>query len=80
MATRTRVTSKGQVTIPVRVRQKLGLRQGDEVEFSENGGETIIRRAPESENPFDKYVGVLKVKQKHPFNSKEWMAELRDED
>jgi AbrB family looped-hinge helix DNA binding protein len=29
----TSVTSKGQVTIPKRVRQKLGLRQGSRVEF-----------------------------------------------
>ncbi len=80
MGMRTRLTSKGQVTIPVRVRRKLGLRQGDEVEFSEKGDETVIRRAPDSENPFDKYIGVLKVKQKHPFNSKKWVAELRDEE
>jgi AbrB family looped-hinge helix DNA binding protein len=29
----TSVTSKGQVTIPKRLRQKLGLRQGSKVEF-----------------------------------------------
>lgn len=28
-----RLTSKGQVTIPIHVREQLGLRPGDEVEF-----------------------------------------------
>ena len=30
---RARITSKGQVTIPVAVREQLGLRQGDEIAF-----------------------------------------------
>jgi len=34
MATAT-ITSKGQVTIPLAVREKLGVRQGDRVEFVE---------------------------------------------
>ncbi len=35
---RTRITSKGQVTIPKDVRERLGLRPGDEIEFAEEGG------------------------------------------
>jgi AbrB family looped-hinge helix DNA binding protein len=30
-----KVTSKGQITIPVKVRQKMGLRSGDRVDFNE---------------------------------------------
>lgn len=32
------MTSKGQVTIPLEVRQKLGLDKGDRVEFVDMGG------------------------------------------
>lgn len=39
-----RLTSKGQVTIPIDVREQLGLRQGDEVEFVVDGHEARLRR------------------------------------
>jgi AbrB family looped-hinge helix DNA binding protein len=35
--TSTSVTSKGQVTIPVEVRQKLGIRQGSQIGFRVRG-------------------------------------------
>jgi AbrB family looped-hinge helix DNA binding protein len=78
MAFQSRITSKGQVTVPVEIRRKLGLHRGDKVEFREFGEKAVIARATESASPFDKYIGVLKGKRKHQMNSKEWMAELRD--
>jgi AbrB family looped-hinge helix DNA binding protein len=40
------LTVKGQVTIPKRVRDALGLKPGDEVEFAVNDhGEILLRRA-----------------------------------
>lgn len=33
-----KVTSKGQVTIPVEIRRKLGIKNGDKVLFIEDGG------------------------------------------
>jgi antitoxin PrlF len=42
------LTSKGQVTIPVAVREKLGLATGDRVEFVEVGpGEFALKAATE---------------------------------
>jgi antitoxin PrlF len=42
------VTSKGQITIPVAVREKLGLASGDRVEFVEVGpGEFALKAATE---------------------------------
>jgi AbrB family looped-hinge helix DNA binding protein len=47
MATAT-LTSKGQITIPVAVREKLGLAKGDRVEFIEVGpGEFALKAATE---------------------------------
>ena len=40
-----RVTSKGQVTIPVEVRQKAGLLPDTEVEFIVRGNTIIVRKA-----------------------------------
>jgi antitoxin PrlF len=42
------LTSKGQVTIPKRVRDALGLKPGDEVEFDvDEKGKFVVRRAVE---------------------------------
>lgn len=41
-----RVTSKGQVTIPKEVRDKLGIEPGDEVGFREEGEAFILEKAP----------------------------------
>jgi len=40
-----RVTSKGQVTIPVDMRRQLGIREGDKVLFINNGKNIIITNA-----------------------------------
>jgi antitoxin PrlF len=54
-----RVTSKGQVTIPKEVRERLGVRAGEDIGFEERGGLFVVSKVvPES--PFDKWVGKLK--------------------
>ncbi len=40
-----RITSKGQVTIPVAIREKAGLMPNTEVEFAYEGEDVVIRRA-----------------------------------
>ena len=40
-----RITSKGQVTIPIEIREKLGLLPNTEVEFQIKGGAAQIRKA-----------------------------------
>ncbi len=57
--TKAKVTSKGQITIPKEVRERLGLRPGDEVEFVEEG-EGIRMRKQVAESPFKRYRGHLK--------------------
>lgn len=42
----TRVTSKGQVTVPKRVRDRMGLRPGDTVDFVEKEGEFHLEKTP----------------------------------
>ena len=54
-----KITSKGQVTIPKKVREKLGVHPGEEVGFDEKEGMVFIRKAV-TESPFDKWVGRLK--------------------
>ncbi|MEX2535543.1 MAG: AbrB/MazE/SpoVT family DNA-binding domain-containing protein [Trueperaceae bacterium] len=73
------VSSKGQVTIPMEVRKRLGLKQGDRVEFIMENGLMIFRPVRAIDNPFQAYAGALGGFE----NSAEvvaWQRELRDED
>jgi AbrB family looped-hinge helix DNA binding protein len=53
-----KVTSKGQVTIPVAVRHELGLRPGDRIEFVKVDGHFQLRKHPK-DSPWDQWVGFL---------------------
>jgi antitoxin PrlF len=58
MAT-SRMTAKGQITIPKELRERLGLRPGDEVEFvQQEGGLRVQKRMAAS--PFTSYRGYLR--------------------
>jgi AbrB family looped-hinge helix DNA binding protein len=54
-----RLTDRGQVTIPKQVRDALGLRPGDEVEFVTDGGGGYLFRKVLRTNPFARYRGHL---------------------
>jgi AbrB family looped-hinge helix DNA binding protein len=40
-----KITSQGQVTVPVEVRKRLGLAPGSVIEWREVGGQTVVVRA-----------------------------------
>ncbi len=42
-----KITSKGQITLPVRIRRALGLREGDKVAFVEVDGQFILANPTE---------------------------------
>ena len=59
MGVKAKVTSKGQITIPKEVREDLGLRTGDEVEFIRENGAVRLRKEV-NEAAFKKWRGYLK--------------------
>jgi AbrB family looped-hinge helix DNA binding protein len=73
------ISSKGQVTVPIEVRHRLGLRVGDRVEFVFEDSRTVLRPARTEKNPFTAYLGALPA-----FSSREeinaWVSEMRDDD
>ena len=40
-----KITSQGQVSVPARIRHKLGLSPGSRIEWCERGDDVIVRRA-----------------------------------
>lgn len=52
------VTSKGQITIPKRVREAIGLRPGEQIVFKKTEQGFLVQKQVKS-SPFDKYRGYL---------------------
>jgi AbrB family looped-hinge helix DNA binding protein len=73
------ISSKGQVTVPLEIRRRLGLKEGDRVEFLVVGGQTVLRPAGPPENPFERYIGSLPAF-KNATEINQWVASLRDDD
>ncbi|EFK09730.1 toxin-antitoxin system, antitoxin component, AbrB family [delta proteobacterium NaphS2] len=54
-----KVTSKGQVTIPQRIRSILCIKSGDEISFEIDGPKVFLKRKTASMENLKKYVGFL---------------------
>jgi AbrB family looped-hinge helix DNA binding protein len=78
MADSSVLSSKGQVTVPKRIRTRLGLRAGDRVEFIVQGNDTVIRPARTAGNPFEKYAGALGTFPGGKEEINAWVRSLRD--
>jgi len=56
-----KVTTKGQVTLPKEVRERIGIEAGDVIDFEEKKGVYILKKKAKP-SPFDKWMGYLKQK------------------
>lgn len=54
-----RLTSKGQITLPKKVRERMGVKPGDEIEFIEEESQFRIRRAVDFQAWLAKWSGYL---------------------
>ncbi|AGB31905.1 AbrB family transcriptional regulator [Natrinema pellirubrum DSM 15624] len=74
-----RVTTKGQVTIPKEIRDRLGIEPGDEISFEETASGYEIRKeeptTTDGDDPFEKYRGSADSDETMP----ERMRRLRGE-
>lgn len=72
------ISSKGQVTVPLEIRRRLGLKTGDRVEFVAQGASTVIRPVRSGKNPFEAYAGVLDTFPGGVDQINAWIRDLRD--
>ncbi|MEJ7714796.1 MAG: AbrB/MazE/SpoVT family DNA-binding domain-containing protein [Thermoleophilaceae bacterium] len=66
------VSEKGQVTIPKRLRERLGIRPGETLEFEDDDGRLIATKASDRD-PVDEVYGILELEG----GTDAWMNELR---
>jgi len=74
------ISSKGQVTVPQEIRNRLGLVAGDRVDFVIEGDRTVIRPSRDNPDPFAKQIGVLGPFPGGEKGIKAWIGDLRDDD
>jgi len=55
------ISSKGQITVPAPVREKLGLAPGTAVQFELREGGVLMRKGSAGTHPVDRVYGRLKL-------------------
>lgn len=58
---RSALSSKGQITVPVEVRRRLGLAPGTVVHFEVVEGGALLKKGPRGQHPIDRAYGTLKL-------------------
>lgn len=68
------VSEKGQITVPKPLRDRLGIRAGDQLEFTEDHGRLVVKKAPDLD-PVAAVYGILGMER----TTDEALRELRGE-
>lgn len=71
---KTRVTERGQITIPKRIRDRLGIRPGQVLEVREEDGRVVAVKSLQ-EDPLESVTGILQT----DHSSDEILRDLRGE-
>ena len=71
MRTIVKISSKGQITIPKELRDRLGLKAGDYLLVRAEGNEIKLRKI----EPIEKFAGILKEKESYSDDEIEEMIE-----
>lgn len=75
-----RITSKGQVTIPIEIRAKAGLLPNTEVTFEFRNGEILLKKSPSQTTRGQKLVKRMTGKATIQMTTDEIMALTRGDD
>jgi antitoxin PrlF len=73
------VSSNGQITVPKPIRERLGLKQGDRIQFVAESRRTLVRRVRKSANPFAKYTDALGTFRGGKKEINAWLRDLRED-
>jgi len=79
MANSSTISSKGQITVPVGVRRRLGLKEGDRVEFAFVEGRAVLRPVRSEENPFTRWIGAFS-KDTPEGEAVTWVRDMRNDE
>ena len=72
-----RITEKGQVTIPIHIRERMGLLPNSEVEFAVIGKNVILRPIPNQRDRGRRLTSAMRGKAKRGLTTDQIMALTR---
>jgi AbrB family looped-hinge helix DNA binding protein len=76
---KSKISGKGQITLPVEVRKRLGVKEGESVKFVvAEDGRTIVLPVREEENPFEKWIGSAPLTGYK--DTAAWISDVRDDE
>jgi len=55
------ISTKGQITVPVEIRDKLGLVPGTTIQFELRQDGVLLRKGSARQHPVDRVFGILKL-------------------
>jgi AbrB family looped-hinge helix DNA binding protein len=58
---KSRISSKGQITVPREIREQLGLNPGTVVEFELREGRAVLRKGSRGQHPVDAVYGSIEL-------------------
>jgi AbrB family looped-hinge helix DNA binding protein len=74
------ISSDGRVTIPLEIRNRLGLATGDRLDFLVEENRTVIRPNRKNPDPFEKQIGVLGRFPGRGEGTKTWIDDMRTDE
>ena len=69
-----KISKRGQITIPKRMRDRYGLHQGIEVEIIPTAEGLLIRKIPDGLHPVERIYGIVQGKE----NTDDYIEKIRE--
>jgi len=77
---KSKISSKGQITLPIEVRHRLGVKEGESVKFvADQNGRTVVLPVREERDIFAQFVGVAPLPPEYE-DSVAWVRDMRDDE
>jgi AbrB family looped-hinge helix DNA binding protein len=77
---KSKISSKGQITLPIEIRERLGVKEGDSVKFVvDTDGYTVVLPVRENKDVFAQFIGVARLPPEYE-DSVAWVRDMRDDE
>jgi AbrB family looped-hinge helix DNA binding protein len=79
---KSKISSKGQITLPIEIRKRLGVKEGESVKFvADKDGRTIMLPAHDEVDVFARWVGTAPPMTDFGYeDSVAWVRDMRDDE